>query len=93
MKKKTFLGYKRPNGDVGIRNWVAIMWRHARINLSTEDTVAYGTLARALDPSALRNAVATGAARNVNGASVVILDDRARAMFADIAADAVLDAA
>jgi LCP family protein required for cell wall assembly len=75
----------------GIRHWLGILYRHGRLDMSMQDAVRLGSLARTLVPSAFVNVVAPGSGRTVNGQSVVVLDEQAYALFRDVGADAVAD--
>ncbi len=75
----------------GIRRWLDVLYRHARLDMSMEDAVELGVLARQVVPSSLRNVVASGSATNRDGQSVVVLDNRAFELFRDVGADALAD--
>ena len=75
----------------GIRKWLNVLYRHARLDMSLSDAVRLGVLARQIVPSQLRNVVAPGEARSVDGQSVVVLSDAAYALFRDVGADAIAD--
>lgn len=75
----------------GIRRWLGVLYRHARLDMSLEEAVELGKLARQIVPSSLRNVVASGSSQNRNGQSVVVLDDRAYELFRDVGADAQAD--
>lgn len=75
----------------GIRRWLEVLYRHARLDMSLGDAVQLGVLARQILPADLRNVVAPGTARTVDGQSVVELDAEAYALFRDIGADALAD--
>lgn len=75
----------------GIRKWLNVLYKHARLDMSLADAVNLGVLARQLAPSNLINVVAPGEAQNVDGQSVVVLSDQAYALFRDVGADALAD--
>jgi polyisoprenyl-teichoic acid--peptidoglycan teichoic acid transferase len=75
----------------GIKKWVSILFKHARLDMSVSDAIRLGVLARQIAPDRLYNVVTTGNARMVGGQSVVVLDDHAYEMFRDIGADALAD--
>ena len=75
----------------GIRKWLNVLFRHARLDMSLPDAVRLGVLARQIVPSQLRNVVAPGEARSAGGQSVVVLTEQAYALFRDVGADAVAD--
>lgn len=75
----------------GVRHWLEVLYKHARLDMSIQDAVKLGVVARQIVPADLRNVVASGSAQNRNGQSVVVLDDRAFALFRDIGADAIAD--
>jgi anionic cell wall polymer biosynthesis LytR-Cps2A-Psr (LCP) family protein len=77
--------------ESGIRRWLDVLYRHARLDMSLPDAVGLGVLARQIVPTQLRNVVAPGDARSVNGQSVVVLSDEAYALFRDVGADAIAD--
>lgn len=75
----------------GIRGWLNVFFRHARLDMSLADALSFGMLARQMVPAQLYNVVAPGDARDVDGQSVVVLSDQAYALFRDIGADALAD--
>ena len=75
----------------GIRHWLGVLYKHARLDMSIDDAAELGVLARQIVPSTLRNVVASGSSQNRGGQSVVVLDARAYELFRDIGADAVAD--
>ena len=75
----------------GVRRWLGVLYKHARLDMSINDAVELGVLARQVVPSSLRNVVASGTATNRDGQSVVVLDDRAFELFRDVGADALAD--
>jgi len=77
--------------ESGIRRWLSVLYRHARLDMSIADAVRFGILARQIAPSSLINVVAPGQAQSVNGQSVVVLSDQAYALFRDVGADALAD--
>jgi LCP family protein required for cell wall assembly len=77
--------------ESGIRRWLGILYKHARLDLSLDDAVELGVLARQIVPSNLRNVVASGSAQSRDGQSVVVLDDAAFQLFRDVGADALAD--
>jgi LCP family protein required for cell wall assembly len=77
--------------ESGIRRWLSVLYRHARLDMSLANAVRFGLLARQIAPASLRNIVAPGQAQNVNGQSVVVLSDQAYALFRDVGADALAD--
>lgn len=74
-----------------VARWVDVAFRHAGLDMSPSDALRLGIFARTLFPSALRNVVAPGRARKIDGQSVVELSDEAFALFKDIGADAQAD--
>ncbi|MGH2759635.1 MAG: LCP family protein [Actinomycetota bacterium] len=79
------------SNESGIRRWLGILYKHARMDMSLEDAVEFGVLARQIAPANLRNVVASGSAETRDGQSVVVLDDRAFELFRDMGADAIAD--
>lgn len=77
--------------EAGIRRWLRVLYRHARMDMSMNDAVELGVLARQIVPSSLRNVVASGTATERDGQSVVVLDDKAFELFRDVGADAQAD--
>jgi LCP family protein required for cell wall assembly len=75
----------------GIKHWLGILYKHARLDMSFNEAVRLGVLARQIVPSSLRNVVASGSSQNRGGQSVVVLDDRAYELFRDVGADAIAD--
>jgi LCP family protein required for cell wall assembly len=77
--------------ESGIRHWLRVLYRHARLDMSLDDAAELGVLARQIVPSTLRNIVATGSSQERDGQSVVVLDDHAYELFRDVGADAIAD--
>jgi LCP family protein required for cell wall assembly len=77
--------------EQGIRHWLGVLYKHGRLDMSFDDAVRLGAVARTLAPADLVNVVASGSARTVNGQSVVVLDEHAYELFRDVGADAVAD--
>ena len=75
----------------GIRKWLGVLYKHARLDMSMSDAVKLGVLARQIIPSDLRNLVAPGNAQTINGSSVVVLTEAAYQLFRDVGADAQAD--
>ena len=76
--------------DDGLSRWLGALRRHVQLDIGMDDVFALGVTARNLDPRAVANVVATGTVGRARGQSVVFLDDDARATFADMADDGVL---
>jgi len=72
-----------------IEMWMRILVRRVRLDMSFEEAVRLGVLARVTAASNVVNVVAPGTTGNAGGASVVFLGDQARALFEDVRADAV----
>ena len=70
--------------------WVVAGGQILRSNLSLSDMFELLLAASAFDPSKVRNDVASGGGATIGGRSVVVLGDRARALFRDLRGDAVL---
>jgi LCP family protein required for cell wall assembly len=79
------------SNESGIRRWLGILYKHARMDMSLEDAVEFGILARQIAPANLRNVVTPGSAQTRDGQSVVVLDNRAFELFRDVGADALAD--
>ena len=79
------------SNERGIRHWLDILYKYARLDMSLNDAVELGKLARQIVPSTLRNVVASGTSQNRDGQSVVVLDDHAYELFRDVGADAIAD--
>lgn len=77
--------------ESGIRKWLGVLYRHGRMDMSMQDAVGFGVLARQIVPSSLKNIVASGTATSRDGQSVVVLDERAYETFRDVGADAQAD--
>ncbi len=75
----------------GIRHWLGILYKYARLDMSLDDAAELGKLARQIVPSTLRNVVASGTTQDRDGQSVVVLDDHAYELFRDVGADAIAD--
>jgi anionic cell wall polymer biosynthesis LytR-Cps2A-Psr (LCP) family protein len=78
------------SGD-GIMKWLKILYKHASLNMSIGDAFELGKLARQISPSNLENVVASGSSETINGQSVIVLNDEAKALFRDVGADAMAD--
>src|ERR671925_299409 len=72
------------SNERGIRHWLGILYKHARLDMSMSDAARLGVLARQIVPSSLRNVVASGSAQGRGGQSVVVLDERAYELFRDV---------
>lgn len=70
---------------------VRILARHTRVNMSFDDLLRLAVLARVTAASDVRNLVAPGRTGSAGGGSVVFLGDEARALFRDLADDAVVN--
>jgi LCP family protein required for cell wall assembly len=79
------------SNERGIRHWLGVLYKYARLDMSLDDAVELGKLARQIVPSTLRNVVASGHSEIRDGQSVVVLDDDAYALFRDVGADAIAD--
>jgi LCP family protein required for cell wall assembly len=77
--------------EAGIRNWLKILYKYAKLNMSMKDAFDLAKLARQIAPADLSNKVAPGTAQMINGESVVVLSDGAYALFRDVAPDAQAD--
>lgn len=78
-------------GDEGaLGRWLDALRRHVRLDVGMRDLIALGVTARRTDPRGVANVVASGRVARRQGQSVVLLDDAARALFADVADDGVL---
>lgn len=78
-------------GDMaGVRRWVEVLWRHARVQAGFDDAVRLGATARRLDPDRLVNVVAPGGVGKAGRASVVYLDEDAARLFDDLRPDATV---
>jgi LCP family protein required for cell wall assembly len=86
-------GLKKLRADTGnqkdVEEWVRILVRYARVNMSFEDLVRLAVLARMTAASNVRNLVAPGRSGSAGGASVVFLNEQAAELFRDVAQDAV----
>jgi anionic cell wall polymer biosynthesis LytR-Cps2A-Psr (LCP) family protein len=77
--------------EAGIRKWLGVLFKHAKLNMSLGDAVELGKLARQVVPTDLRNIVAPGRTGSASGASVVFLEEPAYELFRDVGADAEAD--
>lgn len=77
--------------EAGVRAWVDILFRHARLDMGPAEAVRLGKFARTIGPADLVNVVAPGTSRSAGGASVVVLSEEAYRLFRDVGADAVAD--
>lgn len=78
-------------GDMaGVRRWVDVLWRHARVQAGIDDVVRLGATARRLDPERLVNVVAPGNVGKAGRASVVYLTEEAARLFEDLRPDATV---
>jgi polyisoprenyl-teichoic acid--peptidoglycan teichoic acid transferase len=78
-------------GDTaGVRRWVQVLWRHARVQGGVDDLVRLGATARRLDPDRLVNVVAPGVVGSAGRASVVYLTEDAARLFEDLRDDATV---
>lgn len=75
----------------GIRRWLDVLFRYARLDMSLTDAVDLGMLARHIAPADLRNVVAQGKQASAGGQSVIVLDEEAFDLFRDVGADAEAD--
>ena len=80
------------DGQGGLLPWVVAGAQEVRTDLSLSDLFDLFLAAPTFDPASVRNRVASGRVGSVGGRSVVFLDAAARAMFRDLARDAVLGA-
>jgi LCP family protein required for cell wall assembly len=71
--------------------WVAAGARILRTNLALDDLFELALAATTLEPSKIRNVVASGHTGTIAGKSVVVLDGSAHAAFRDLARDGVLN--
>jgi LCP family protein required for cell wall assembly len=74
-----------------LKAWLDVLYRHAKLDMSMKEAVELSVLARNLAPADLVNVVAPGKSQMVGNQSVVMLGEAARALFNDVAADAVAD--
>jgi LCP family protein required for cell wall assembly len=74
----------------GVRRWVEVLWRHARVQAGMDDAVRLGATARRLDPDRLVNVVAPGGVGKAGRASVVYLTEDAARLFEDLRPDATV---
>lgn len=72
-----------------VEEWVRILARHTRVNMSFGDLVQLGVLARVTASSNVRNLVTPGRTGSAGGASVVFLTDQAYELFRDVREDAI----
>jgi LCP family protein required for cell wall assembly len=70
--------------------WAVAAARHIDTDLTFAESLDMLLAARSIDAGRVRNEVVSGSGRMIGGMSVVILGQRARAVFRDLAADAVL---
>ena len=78
-------------GDLaGVRRWVSVLWRHARVDAGFDDVVRLGATARRLDPDRLVNVVAPGGVGTAGRQSVVYLTEDAARLFEDLRPDATV---
>jgi LCP family protein required for cell wall assembly len=77
--------------DDGIRQWIGIMLRHVDLDVSPNEVLPLGALARRLEPGSMRNVVVPGRVGTASGGqSVVYLGSEAANIFEDLRPDAVL---
>jgi polyisoprenyl-teichoic acid--peptidoglycan teichoic acid transferase len=77
-------------GPAALLPWIIAGARHIHTDLRLDDLFGLALAATTVEPSRIRNAVASGHTGTIAGKSVVVLDARARAMFRDLARDGVL---
>jgi LCP family protein required for cell wall assembly len=77
--------------ESGIRKWLGILYKRAKLNMSLSDAVKLGVLARQIVPSDLENKVTPGNPQMVGGQSVVVLTEASYQLFRDVGADAQAD--
>jgi LCP family protein required for cell wall assembly len=70
--------------------WAVAGGQILRSDLSLSDMFELLLAAQAFDPTKARNGVASGSGTTIGGRSVVVLGERARTLFRDLRADAVL---
>jgi LCP family protein required for cell wall assembly len=70
--------------------WMVASGQILRSDLGLSDMFELLLGAQAFDPSKVRNDVASGSGATIGGRSVVVLGERARALFRDLRGDAVL---
>ncbi|MEX2394951.1 MAG: LCP family protein, partial [Actinomycetota bacterium] len=75
----------------GIKKWLKILYKRAKLNMSMTDAIELGVLARQIIPKDLTNVVAQGTPRSIGGESVVVLNESAYELFKDVGADAQAD--
>lgn len=75
----------------GIRKWVGILFKHARLDMSMGEAIEFGKLARQLSPNILKNVVMPGRTGTASGQSVVFTEPGSFALFKDVGADAEAD--
>jgi LCP family protein required for cell wall assembly len=75
----------------GVRKWLEVLFKHAKLDMSIGDAIELGVFARQLAPKDLRNVVAPGNPGSMGGQSVVVLTDAAYELFKDVGADGVAD--
>ncbi|MDQ1374058.1 MAG: polyisoprenyl-teichoic acid--peptidoglycan teichoic acid transferase [Actinomycetota bacterium] len=76
--------------DEGIRQWIRVMLRHVVLDVSADEVLPLGALARRLEPASLRNIVVPGRVGTAGKQSVVYLGEEATRIFEDLRPDAVL---
>lgn len=74
-----------------LRRWLDVLFKHTKLDMSMKEAMELAVLARNLVPSDLVNIVAPGKGEMRGDQSVVILGEDAKALFNDVAADAVAD--
>jgi polyisoprenyl-teichoic acid--peptidoglycan teichoic acid transferase len=79
--------------DGGLERWLDVFGRHAVLETPLQSLRALAALARGIDPSGVTNTVLPGRVGYAGRQSVVYLDERAAAIFADLRDDASLGAA
>lgn len=70
--------------------WAAAAARHIDTDLSFGESLELLLAAGSIDADRVRNAVVSGSGGTIGGRSVVVLGERARAVFRDLAADAIV---
>jgi LCP family protein required for cell wall assembly len=75
----------------GIKNWLEVMFRYARLDMSMSEATDLGVFARQISPDDLRNVVAQGTPGSAGGQSIIVLSDSAYELFKDVGADAEAD--
>ncbi|MEO7804914.1 MAG: hypothetical protein ABIS18_11580, partial [Actinomycetota bacterium] len=75
----------------GVERWLNILLSEVRLDISPADFVRLGILARVTTSSNVRNVVAPGRLGTAGKASVVYLTDESKALFRDVADNAIVE--